>query len=82
VLENGKIRPLEMQREDWISCNKYAGIEIKIGEDEYLIMREDDVLDVVEDLKGREKEGRDGSQGTQIRSGGAKFHSQRREYYS
>jgi chaperonin GroES len=55
VLENGKIRPLEMQREHRISCNKYAGTEIKIGEEEYLIMREYDVLGVIRDQKRREE---------------------------
>jgi chaperonin GroES len=49
ALENGKIRPLEVNRGDRILFSKYAGTEVKIGGEEYLIMREDDVLGLIHD---------------------------------
>jgi chaperonin GroES len=48
VLEDGKQMPLEVKKDDRILFSKYAGTDIKIDGDEYLIMREDDVLGIVE----------------------------------
>ena len=48
VLENGKQQPLDVKKNDRILFSKYAGTEIKIEGEEYLIMREDDVLGVIE----------------------------------
>lgn len=49
VLEDGKTRRLEVNKGDRILFSKYAGTEVKIGGEEYLIMREDDVLGVIQD---------------------------------
>jgi len=49
VLEGGKTRRLEVKKGDRILFTKYAGTEVKIGGEEYLIMREDDVLGVIQD---------------------------------
>ncbi len=49
VLENGKIRPLDVNKGDRILFSKYVGTEVKMGEEEYLIMHEDDVLGVIQD---------------------------------
>ncbi len=46
--EDGTIQPLDVKAGDKILFGKYSGTEIKIEADEYLIMREDDVLGVVE----------------------------------
>ena len=46
-LEDGKIIPLDVQVGDKILFGKYSGSDIKIGGDEYLIMREDEVLGVL-----------------------------------
>lgn len=48
VSEDGKVRPLDVKAGDRILFGKYAGTEIKIDGEEYLIMREDDVLGVLE----------------------------------
>ena len=48
VLENGTQMPLDLKKDDRILFSKYAGTDIKIEGDEYLIMREDDVLGVIE----------------------------------
>ena len=46
VLEDGKVLPLEVKAGDTVLFSKYAGTEIKIEADEYLMMREDDILGV------------------------------------
>jgi chaperonin GroES len=48
VLENGKQLPLEVKKNDRILFGKYSGTDIKIEDEEYLIMREDDVLGVIQ----------------------------------
>jgi chaperonin GroES len=48
ILENGKKQPLEVKAGDRILFGKYAGTEIKIDGVEHLIMREDDVLGIIE----------------------------------
>jgi chaperonin GroES len=48
VLEDGKVRPLDVKDGDTILFSKYAGTEIKIEGKEYLILREEDVLGVIE----------------------------------
>ena len=48
VGDDGKRVALEVKKGDRILFGKYAGTEVKIEGDEYLIMREDDVLGVVE----------------------------------
>jgi chaperonin GroES len=46
--EDGKVIPLELKKGDTILFGKYSGSEIKIEGVEYLIMKEDDVLGLVE----------------------------------
>lgn len=48
VSEDGKIMPLDVKKGDRILFGKYAGTEVKIEGEEHLIMREDDVLGVIE----------------------------------
>lgn len=48
ILEDGSVRPLELKSGDTILFGKYAGTEIKIDNEDRLIMREDDVLAVIE----------------------------------
>lgn len=47
ILENGEIRPLEIKVGDKILFTKYGGDEIKIDGEEYLILKEDDVLAII-----------------------------------
>jgi len=46
--DDGKKIPLEIKKGDRILFSKYGGTEVNIEDEEYLIMREDDVLGVVE----------------------------------
>ena len=48
VLEDGKIHPLDVRAGDRVLFGKYAGTEVKIDGEEHLIMREDDILGVIE----------------------------------
>ena len=48
VLEDGKLRPLDVKVGDRILFSKYAGTEVKIDGEEHLIMREEDILGVIE----------------------------------
>ena len=48
VLESGKVQPLEVKKGDRILFGKYSGNEVKIDGVEHLIMREDDILGVIE----------------------------------
>jgi chaperonin GroES len=48
VQEDGKVRPLDVKAGDRILFSKYAGTEIKIDGEEHLIMREEDILGVIE----------------------------------
>ena len=47
-LEDGKIIPLDVQVGDRILFGKYSGSDIKLDQDEYLIMREDEVLGILD----------------------------------
>ena len=49
--EKGKKIPLEVKKGDTILFGKYAGTEVKIEEHDYLIIREDDILGIVEKTK-------------------------------
>jgi chaperonin GroES len=49
VLESGQRSPLTVKVGDKILFGKYSGTEIKIDGDEHLILREDDVLAIIED---------------------------------
>ena len=53
ILEDGKLLPLDVKAGDRILFQKYAGTEVKIEGVEHMIMREDDILGVVE---GKSKE--------------------------
>ena len=48
VLEDGKIQPLDIKKGDRVLFSKYGGTEIQIEGEEHLIIREDDVLGVLE----------------------------------
>ena len=52
IRDDGKRQPLDVKDDDTILFGKYSGQEIKIDGEEYLIMREDEVLAVL-DSKGK-----------------------------
>lgn len=48
VLDDGKTAPMAVKKGDRVLFGKYAGSEIKIDGEEFLMMREDDILGIVE----------------------------------
>ena len=48
VLEDGKIRALDVKKGDRVLFGKYSGTEVKVDGEELIIMREDDILCVIE----------------------------------
>jgi len=46
--DNGKRVPTEVKKGDRVLIGKYSGTDIKIGDDEFLIVREDEILGVIE----------------------------------
>jgi len=49
--EEGKVIPLDVKAGDRILFGKYSGTEIKIDDEEFLIIREDEVLGIIESAK-------------------------------
>ncbi|MDH5649351.1 MAG: co-chaperone GroES [Gammaproteobacteria bacterium] len=48
ITENGDIRPLDVKVGDRVLFGKYSGTEVKVGDEELLVMREEDIMGVVE----------------------------------
>ena len=48
VLENGEIRALDLKEGDQVLFGKYSGTEVKVEGEDVLVMREDDVMAVIE----------------------------------
>ncbi len=48
VLENGKVRAPDIKVGDRVLFGKYSGTEVKVDNDDLIVMREDDVMAVVE----------------------------------
>ena len=48
VLEDGTVRKLDVKAGDRVLFGKYSGTEVKIDGEEHLILREDDILGVIE----------------------------------
>lgn len=48
ILDNGNQQPLEVKKGDKVLFGKYGGTEINIEGEEHLIMREDDIIAIVE----------------------------------
>jgi chaperonin GroES len=46
--EAGKLIPFEVKKGDRVLISKYGGTEIKVDDKDYLIMREDDILGIIE----------------------------------
>src|SRR3990172_5076224 len=47
ILEDGKVRPLDVKVGDRILFGKYSGSTVKMEGEEYLVMREDDIMGIV-----------------------------------
>jgi len=46
--EDGKRQPMDVKKGDKILFGKYSGSEVKIGDEEYLIIREEEILGIIE----------------------------------
>ncbi len=46
--EDGKVRPMNVKSGDRVLFGKYSGTDVKVDNEDYLIMREDDMLGVLE----------------------------------
>ena len=48
LLDNGELRPLDVKAGDKILFGKYSGTEVKVDGEELIVMREDDIMSIVE----------------------------------
>jgi chaperonin GroES len=48
ILEDGKVRPLDVKVGDKVLFGKYSGTEVKVDGDEVLVMREEDIMAIIE----------------------------------
>jgi chaperonin GroES len=48
ILEDGKVRPIAVKAGDKVLFGKYSGTEVKVDGDELLVMREEDIMAVIE----------------------------------
>ena len=48
LLDSGELSKLDLKKGDRVLFGKYSGTEVKVGVDEYLVMREDDIMGVIE----------------------------------
>jgi chaperonin GroES len=48
ILDNGEVRPLDVKVGDRVLFGKYSGTEVKVSGEEVVVMREDDIMGVVE----------------------------------
>jgi len=48
VQDDGKVRPLDVKKGDRVLFGKYSGTEVKVDGDELIIMREEDILGIIE----------------------------------
>ncbi len=48
LLENGEKRPLDVKAGDKVLFGKYSGTEVKVDGEDFLVMREDDVMAIIE----------------------------------
>jgi len=48
ISENGDVRPLDVKAGDKVLFGKYSGTEVKVDGEELLVMREDDIMGIVE----------------------------------
>jgi chaperonin GroES len=47
VLENGSILPLELKEGDRILFGKFSGTEVKVADQDYLVLREDEIIGIL-----------------------------------
>ena len=48
ILDNGEVRALDLKKGDKVLFGKYSGTEVKVNGEDYLVLREDDIMGVIE----------------------------------
>jgi chaperonin GroES len=48
ITEKGEVRPLDLKKGDTVLFGKYSGTEVKVDGEELVVMREDDIMAVIE----------------------------------
>jgi len=48
LLDNGELRALDLKKGDKVLFGKYSGTEVKVSGEDYLVLREDDIMGVIE----------------------------------
>ena len=48
ILESGDVRALDVKTGDTVLFGKYSGNDVKVGDEELVIMREDDIMAIIE----------------------------------
>lgn len=49
IMDNGSVRPLQVKEGDMVLFGKYSGTEVKVDGEELLVMREEDLMGVIEE---------------------------------
>ncbi len=47
LLDNGEVRPVDLKEGDEVLFGKYAGTEVKVDDEDLIVMREDDIMGVI-----------------------------------
>jgi chaperonin GroES len=48
LLDNGEVRPLDVKAGDHVLFGKYSGSEVKVDDEDYIVMREDEIMAIIE----------------------------------
>lgn len=48
ILENGDVRPLDVKEGDQVLFGKYSGSEVKVNDEDLLVMREEEIMAIIE----------------------------------
>jgi len=48
ILDSGEVRAIDLKVGDKVLFGKYSGTEVKVDDQEYLVMREEDIMGVIE----------------------------------
>jgi chaperonin GroES len=48
ILDNGEARPLDVKVDDIVLFGKYSGTEVKVDDEDLLVMREEDIMGIIE----------------------------------
>jgi chaperonin GroES len=55
ILENGKVRPMDLKVGDRVLFGKYSGTEVKVAGEELIVAREEDIMAVIDERPAERK---------------------------